>query len=63
VGARNSTRGRKYFLLGRGNISSPGDSVMGETLFRDIGGCITTRHSMSTTMQLESWKNGVGDKM
>jgi len=30
-GVGNSTRGRKYFLLGRGNISSPGDSVMGET--------------------------------
>jgi len=23
VGAENSTRGRKYFLPGRGNISSP----------------------------------------
>jgi len=23
----------KYFLLGRGNISSPGDFVMGDTLF------------------------------
>jgi len=23
-GAENSTRGRKYFLLGRENISSPG---------------------------------------
>jgi len=22
-GAENNTRGRKYFLLGRGNISSP----------------------------------------
>jgi len=39
-GAGNSTRGMKYFLLGRGNIPSPrngGDSVMGETLFRDTG--------------------------
>jgi len=26
-GAGISTRGRKYLLLGRGNISSPGDSV------------------------------------
>jgi len=36
-GAGNSTRGMKYFLLGRGNISSPGDFVMGEALFCDTG--------------------------
>jgi len=35
--AENSTRGRKYFLLGRANISSPGDFVMGKTLFGDTG--------------------------
>jgi len=36
-GGINSTRGRKYFLWGRGNISSPGDFVIGETIFRDTG--------------------------
>jgi len=31
-GGGNNTRGRKYFLL-----PPPGDSVMGETLFRETG--------------------------
>jgi len=36
-GGGNSTWERKYFLMGRGNISSPGGFVTGETLFRDTG--------------------------
>jgi len=36
-GAENRTRRRKYFCPGRGNISSPSDFVMGETLFCDTG--------------------------
>jgi len=56
-GAENSTRGKKYFLLGRGNISSPSDFVMGETLFHDTGAIIGhKRQGIQILVRFHAWE-------